>query len=212
MRRVLGRANSSNVMKVLWLLDELKLPFEREDYGGPFGRVQTPEYRALNPNSVVPTLIEHQGRDEFVLWESNAILRYLAAGHAAGTSMWPESLHARANIDRWMDWQQTTLGPPMTTVFWGLVRTAPDARDSAAIAAAAAKLGTLYGILDAVVARHGYIAGPDLTPADVCIGVHAFRYFSFEGIERPVLPALEDWFARLKARPAFHKHVDHPMT
>lgn len=208
MRRVLGRANSSNVMKVLWLLDELGLAFEREDYGGAFGRVQTPEYRALNPNGVVPTLIE----DEFVLWESNAILRYLAAAQAAGTPMWPESLHQRANIDRWMDWQQTTLGAPMTTVFWGLVRTAPEARDMAAVTAAAAKLGKLYGILDGVVAREGYVAGPDLTPADICIGVHAFRYFSFDGVERPALPALQDWFARLRARPAFATHVDHPMT
>ena len=208
MRRVLGRANSSNVMKVLWLLDELGLPFEREDYGGAFGRVQTPEYRALNPNSVVPTLVE----DEFVLWESNAILRYLAAGHAAGTPMWPGSLQRRANIDRWMDWQQTTLGTPMTTVFWGLVRTPPDKRDTAAVTAAAARLGVLYGILDGVVAREGYVAGPELTPADICIGVHAFRYFSFEGIERPAMPALEDWFARLRTRPAFATHVDHPMT
>lgn len=209
MRRVLGRANSSNVMKVLWLLDELDLPFEREDYGGAFGRTDTPEYRAMNPNAVVPTLVEDDG---FVLWESNVILRYLAAGHAAGTPLWPDGLQARANIDRWMDWQQTTLGAPMTTVFWGLVRTAPEKRDMAAITAAAAKLGTLYGILNGVVARHGYVAGADLTPADVCIGVHAFRYFSFEGIERPELLALRDWFARLRTRPAFKAHVDHPMT
>ena len=208
MRRVLGRANSSNVMKVLWLLDELRLPFEREDVGGAFGGTDTPEYRARNPNGVVPTLVE----DGFVLWESNVILRYLAAGHAAGTAMWPEDLQARANIDRWMDWQQTTLGAPMTTVFWGLVRTPPDKRDLAAITAAAARLGTLYGILDGVVAPGGYVAGSDLTPADVCIGVHAFRYFSFEGIERPELPNLRAWFARLRARPSFAKYVDHPMT
>jgi len=212
MRRVLGRANSSNVMKVLWLLDELGLPFEREDYGGPFGRVQTPEYCAMNPNSLVPTLVEGGVEDEFVLWESNAILRYLAAGHVTGTGMWPESLQARANIDRWMDWQQTTLGAPMTTVFWGLVRTAPEARDMAAIRAATARLGALYGILDGIVARKGYVAGPDLTLADICIGVHAFRYFSFDGIERPEMPALQDWFARLRTRPAFRAHVDHPMT
>ena len=208
MHRLLGRANSSNVMKVLWLLDELGLPVEREDIGGAFGKTATPEYRALNPNGVVPTLIE----DGFVLWESNVILRYLAAAHAAGTPLWPDDLRARANIDRWMDWQQTTLGPPMTTAFWGLVRTEPAQRDMATITAAVQRLGTIYGILDAEVAKQGYVAGSDLTPADICIGVHAFRYFSFEGVERPELPALRDWFARLKARPAFRTHVDHPMT
>lgn len=208
MRRVLGRANSSNVMKVLWMLDELGLPFQREDYGGAFGRTQTPEYRALNPNGVVPTLVE----GDFVLWESNAILRYLAAGHAAGTPMWPDSLHARASIDRWMDWQQTALGPPMTTVFWGLVRTAPEKRDMAAITAAAERLGTLYGMLEPVVAREGYVGGADLTPADIAIGVHAFRYFSFEGIARPELPVVRAWFGRLRGRPAFRTHIDHPMT
>ena len=208
MRRLLGRANSSNVMKVIWLLEELGLPYQREDVGGAFGGTDTVEYRAMNPNGIVPTLVE----DGFVLWESNAILRYLAAGHAAGTPMWPESLQARAGIDRWMDWQQTVLGAPMTVVFWGLVRTAPDKRDMAAIHAAAAKLGGIYGILDAVLARHAHVAGDALTPADVAIGVHAHRWFSFEGIERRELPALRAWYDRLLARPAFKAHVAQPMT
>ena len=208
MRRLLGRANSSNVMKVIWLLEELGLPYQREDVGGAFGGTDTVEYRAMNPNGIVPTLVD----DGFVLWESNAILRYLAAGHAAGTPMWPESLQARAGIDRWMDWQQTVLGAPMTVVFWGLVRTAPDKRDMAAIHAAAAKLGGIYGILDAVLARHAYVAGDALTPADVAIGVHAHRWFSFEGIERRELPALRAWYDRLLARPAFKAHVAQPMT
>ena len=147
MRRVLGRANSSNVMKVLCLLDHLGLPYEREDYGGAFGRTQDADYLAMNPNAVVPTLVE----DGFVLWESNVILRYLAAAHAMGTPFWPEALRARAEIEKWMDWQQTTLGAPMTVVFWGLVRTAPEARDWGAIRAAAGKLGRIYGILEEVL-------------------------------------------------------------
>lgn len=208
MRRLLGRANSSNVMKVIWMLEELGLDYEREDYGGAFGRTQTPEYLAMNPNAIVPTLVE----DGFVLWESNAILRYLAAGHAAGTPLWPEPLRERANIDRWMDWQQTTLGAPMTVVFWGLVRTAPEKQDWAAIHAAAAKAGTLYGILDRVLQGSDYIAGPDLTPADIAIGVHAHRWFSFEGVEKPMQPALRAWYDRLLARPAFRSHVALPMT
>ena len=208
MRRLLGRANSSNVMKVIWLLEELKLPYAREDVGGAFGGTDTPEYRAMNPNGIVPTLVE----DEFVLWESNAILRYLAAGHAAGTPMWPDDAHARASIDRWMDWQQTVLGAPMTVVFWGLVRTAPEKRDMEAIHAAAKKLGGIYGILEAALRSHDYIAGPALTPADIAIGVHAHRWFSFEGIDRPAQPKLRAWYDRLLARPAFAAHVAQPMT
>ncbi len=208
MRRLLGRANSSNVMKVIWLLEELGIPYVREDVGGAFGGTDTPEYRAMNPNGIVPTLVE----DAFVLWESNAILRYLAGGHAYGSPMWPEDLQARASIDRWMDWQQTVLGSPMTVVFWGLVRTAPEKRDMAAIHAAAAKLGGIYGILEMVLGRVPYVAGPALTPADIAIGVHAHRWFSFEGIERPAQPNLRAWYERLLERPAFRAHVALPMT
>ena len=208
MRRVLGRANSSNVMKVVWLLDELGLPYQREDVGGPFGGTDTPEYRAMNPNGTVPTLVE----DDFVLWESNVILRYLAASHEAGHRFWPRDLRARANVDRWMDWQQTTLGPPMTVVFWGLVRTAPEKRDIAAIEKAAGKLGELYGFLERALAGSDYIGGKELTLCDMAIGVHAHRYFSFEGITRPEQPKLRAWYDRLLARPAFKEHVGGPMS
>ena len=208
MRQLLGRANSSNVMKVIWLLEEMRLPYERRDVGGKFGGTDTPEYRAMNPNGVVPTLIE----DDFVLWESNAILRYLAASHEPGHKFWPRDLRARANVDRWMDWLQTTLGPCMTPVFWGLVRTPPEKRDMAAIEAAAATLGERYGILENVLAKSAYIAGPELTLCDIAIGVHAHRWFSFEGITRPDYPHLRAWYDRLLARPAYKQHVAGPMT
>jgi glutathione S-transferase len=208
MRQLLGRANSSNVMKVIWLLEEMGLPYERRDVGGKFGGNDTPEYRAMNPNGVVPTLVE----DDFVLWESNVILRYLAAAHPSGHKFWPQDLRARANVDRWMDWQQTTLGAPMTVVFWGLVRTEPAKRDMAAIEKAAVKLGELYGFLEQVLAKHPYIAGPDLTLCDMSVGVHAHRYFSFEGIQRPHQPNLRAWYDRLLARPAYKQHVAPPMT
>ena len=211
MLRLLGRANSSNVMKVIQLLEELGLPYERSDVGGAFGGNHTPEYRALNPNGVVPTLIEPGPDGDFVLWESNAILRYLAAGHAAGTPLWPDSPHARADIDRWMDWQQTTLGPPMTPVFWGLVRTPAEQQDMPAILAAAQKLAGVYAILDDVLARRDYIAGDDMTPADIAVGVHAHRWFSFE-LERPPMPALRAWYDRMLARPAYRTHVAIRMT
>ena len=206
MRRVLGRATSSNVMKVVWLLEELGIEYRREDFGGAFGGTATPEYRAMNPNGIVPTLVE----DDFVLWESNAILRYLASGHAAGTRWCPADPHQRARIDQWMDWQQTVLGPPMAAVFWGMIRTAPDKRDQAAIAAAAAKLEGIYGIIEAQLGRHAFVAGPDLSPADVAISPHVHRWFNFE-MERPAMPALRAWYDRLLTRPAFAKHVARPL-
>lgn len=208
MRQLLGRANSSNVMKVIWLLEEMGLPYERKDIGGKFGGNDQPDYLALNPNGVVPTLIE----DEFVLWESNVILRYLAASHDAGHAFWPRDLRARADVDRWMDWQQTTLGPPMSVVFWGLVRHAPAQRDMAAITQAAARLGTLYGILDRRLAERDHVAGERLSLADIPLGVHAHRWFSFEGIDKPELPHLRAWYDRLLARPAYKQHVSAPPT
>ena len=207
-RTLLGRANSSNVMKVIWLLEEMGLLYERRDVGGGFGGTDTPAYLAMNPNGVVPTLIE----DDFILWESNAILRYLAASNAEGAPFWPRDERARANVDRWMDWLQTTLGPQMTPVFWGLFRHAPEKRDWAVINKAAARLGELYGILDGVLAGSDYIAGPELTLCDVSIGVHAHRWFSFEGIEKPDLPHLRAWYDRLLARPAYRTHVAAPPT
>ena len=129
-RIVWGRATSSNVMKVLWGLGELGLPFERIDVGGAFGKTDTPEYRKMNPTGLVPTLQE----DDFTLWESNVILRYLHAAHAPASPLFPTEVHARANVDRWMDAQQTVLNRPIGVVFWGLVRTPADKRDMAAIA------------------------------------------------------------------------------
>ncbi len=208
MRQLLGRANSSNVMKVIWLLEELELPYERQNIGGAFGGNDTPEYRALNPNGVVPTLIEN----DFVLWESNAILRYLAAAHPEGHRFWPRDLCARADIDRWMDWQQTTLGAPMTTVFWGLIRTPPAERDMAAITKSAGRLGELYGFLDKRLADADYIGGSELSLADMAIGVHAHRWLSFEGVARPDQPHVRAWYERLLARPAFKTHVAQPLT
>ncbi len=207
MRQLLGRANSSNVMKAVWLMEELGLPYERTDVGGPFGGTATPEYRAVNPTGRIPTLVE----DGWALWESNAILRYLCAANAPGGAMWPDDLRARAGIDRWMDWQQTTLGGPQTVVFQGLVRTPPEQRDGAAIAAAAAKLGGEWGLLDGVLGRAPHVAGTAFTLADIALGVHVHRWFAFD-LARPDLPHLRAWYDRLLARPAYAAHVAQPMT
>ena len=207
MRRVLGRVNSSNVMKVVWLLEELGLDYQREDFGGAFGGTDAAEYRAMNPNGLVPTLVE----GDYVLWESNAILRYLASAHAGDHPIWPPDLQARGSIDRWMDWQQTVLGPPMGVVFWGLIRTAPELRDQAAIAAAGAKLERVYGILESILQGQPYVAGPEFTLADIAIGPQVHRWFNF-GMERPEMPALRAWYERMLSRPAYARHVAMPLS
>ena len=207
MRTLWGRANSSNVMKAVWLMEELGLPYERIDAGGPFGRTHAARYVAMNPNSHVPTLEE----DGFTLWESNAILRYLCAANAPDSPLWPPAPRARANVDRWMDWQQTTLGPPQTVVFQGLVRTAPELRDAGAIGAALLAAGAKWSLLDAQLAAHDYIAGSEFTLADIASGVHAHRWFSFD-VERPATPRLRAWYERLRQRPAYRAHCAMPMT
>ena len=212
MRRIVwGRATSSNVMKVLWGLGELDLPFERIDVGGAFGKTDTPDYLRMNPTKLVPTLQE----DNFTLWESNAILRYLCYAHAPHSPMWPQDTQARANIDRWMDAQQTQLNRPMSQVFWGLVRTPEDKRDLAAIAQAIQDTTKAWNLIAPQLARDGYIAGNALTLADIPWGVHAHRWFGMDylGLERPDVPGLRAWYDRLCARPAYHRHIaSNPIT
>ncbi len=205
--RVWGRANSSNVMKVVWLLEELGLPYERIDVGGPFGRTGDPDYRAMNPNGTVPTLQD----DDFTLWESNVILRYLCASKAPDSPFWPTDLRQRANVDRWMDWQQTTLNRPQSVVFQGLVRTAPEQRNTGAIEAALAEAGRGWSLLDAQLAHRPYAVGLSLTLADMALGVHAHRWFSFT-VHRPETPHLKAWYERLLSRPAYRTHCAAPMT
>lgn len=204
MRRVWGRVNSSNVMKVLWLLDELGLPFERIDAGGAFGVTGSAEFRALNPMGLVPVLEE----DGFALFESNVILRYLAAGHArhAHEPLWPGDPHARAHVDQWMEWQQTSLLRSSSTLFIGLVRTPPERRDGGAIAGAVAEAGRMWGILDQRLQGRAFVCGETLTLADIALGPHAHRWFSY-AIARPELPHVEAWYRRLGERPAYRARV-----
>ena len=204
-RIVWGRATSSNVMKVLWGLGELNLPFERIDVGGAFGKTDTAEYRAMNPTGLVPTLQE----GDFTLWESNAILRYIAQEHAANTELWPSDPHRRADIDRWMDAQQTVLNRPMSGVFWGLVRTPPEKRDLKAVEAAIAETARAWGMIEPRLNRFGYIAGAAFTLCDIPWGVHAHRWFGmdYQGLTQPEMPALRAWYDRLCQRPAYQQAV-----
>jgi glutathione S-transferase len=204
-RIVWGRATSSNVMKVLWCLGELDLPFERVDVGGAFGKTDTPEYRRMNPTGLVPTLQE----DDFTLWESNVILRYLHAAYAPASPLFPTEGHARANVDRWMDAQQTVFNRPMGQVFWGLVRTPADKRDMAAIGQAIEDTAKAWRMIEAGLEKHDFIAGDTFTLCDIPWGVHANRWFgmNYLGLQRPELPALRAWYDRLCRRPAYQKHI-----
>jgi glutathione S-transferase len=208
MQRILwGRATSSNVMKVIWLLEELNLPYDRIDVGGAFGKTDTPEYRAMNPTGLVPTLQE----DQFTLWESNAILRYICAAHAPDSPLWPREPHARANVDRWMDAQQTVLNRSMTVLFWGLVRTPPDKRDDAAIKQAVVDTARVWHMVSAQLAHHPYLAGDALTLADFPWGPHLHRWFSMK-FDRPEVPHLRAWYDRLLQRPAYKAHLAGPVA
>ena len=125
MLKMWGRNTSSNVQKAMWAVGEMKLPYERIDVGGAFGRTKEPFYLAMNPNSLVPTLEEDDG---FTLWESNSIVRYLAAKQAPHARA--RRLRTRALAHKWMDWQLSVMGPAITPVFWGLIRTPPEKRDA----------------------------------------------------------------------------------
>jgi glutathione S-transferase len=207
MLRLWGRANSSNVMKVMWLLDELGLPWERIDAGGPFGKTDTPEYRAMQPLGLVPALQD----GDYSLFESNAILRYLCNAHAPSSPLYPAEARARGTVDAWLDFQQTVLGPAQGPVFLGLVRTPPEQRDHAAISAAVTKTGQIWALLDARLATRPYIAGAELTLADIAFGPHVHRWFVMP-LVRPDSPHLHAWYARLLQRPVYQKHVAVPLS
>jgi len=205
MLKIWGRVNSVNVKKVLFAAEELGLKYERIDAGREFGVVNTPQYKKMNPNSLVPT-IDDGG---FVLWESHAIVRYLAAKHATGT-LWPVDLKQRADSDRWMDWA-FTFQASLRTVFWNLVRTPPEKRDMQAVEEGRKKCAELLSIPDEALANRPYFAGNELTIGDIPLGCHVQIWMRLP-IERPAHPNLSRWFDRLSARAAFKKIVDIPLS
>ncbi len=208
MLKLWGRINSSNVMKVLWALDELGLKYDRVDVGGAFGGNKEAAYLAKNPNGLVPTLED----GEHVLWESNSIVRYLAARYGA-EPFYRADPAARAVVEAWMDWTLTTANVPMTPLFWGYVRTPADQRDPAALEDARKKAISAWTILNQHLAKSGepYVCGDALTPADIVLGPFLHRWFSLP-IERPSMPALEAYYERLKQRSGYAKWIAVPMT
>ena len=195
MLRIWGRVSSVNVQKVVWCADEIGLPYERIDVGGKFGGNDTPEYLAMNPNGLVP-VIDDAG---FVLYESNAIVRYLAARYAPGT-LWPDDPRRRADVDRWMEWQSTAYTPAMWAAFWQLIRTPQDKRDAKAVEASRIKTDKLAAILDGHLASRRFLCGEAFTAADIVNGCAAHRWLNLP-LERAPRPHLERWYAELKSRP-----------
>jgi len=200
--KIWGRNTSSNVQKVMWTIGEIGLAHERIDIGGPFGKNREPAYLAKNPNGLVPTLEEDDG---FLLWESNSIVRYLAAKHSAG-GLEPADLRARARASAWMDWQLSVVAPAIFACFWGLIRTPPAKRDHAAIAESKNNTTAAMTILDGELAKTAYVAGDAFSYGDIPVAVMAYRYRQLVP-ERPSLPHLERWYAAIAARPAFKDHV-----
>ncbi len=202
MLKVWGRATSINVQKVMWTLAELGLPHERIDIGGHFGKLDTPEFIRMNPNKRIPVLDD----DGFLLWESNAIVRYLAETYGRG-SLAPAGRLSFARADQWSDWAITTLYHDLIlTCFVGMILKAKAERDAAGIAAAARRIGANLAILDAQLEGKAFLLGDTFSFADVLVGTYMYRYFNL-GIERPRLPNVQSWYQRLTARSAYQTHV-----
>ena len=204
-----GRTNSSNVMKVTWLLGELDLPYTRIDAGLAFGRTSTPEYRSMNPLGVVPSLED----DDYTLFESNVICRYLCNAYAPKSGLLPQEARGRARVEAWMDFQQTAISPVMSTVFQGLVRVAPEKRNWDAIHAGIAQGNKVWGLLDDRLTTLFHVAMNDFTLADISFGVHVHRWLNLDIPGRAETPNLAAWYKRLLDHPAYVTHVASiPMT
>lgn len=206
MIKIWGRITSINVRKAVWAARELGLEFEREDVGGAFGGLNTPEYVAMNPNSKIPVLDDNGYR----IWESNAIVRYLAASYGSG-SLWAVDARERGEADRWMDWQATEFGPALTPAFWQLIRTPEADRNPKALADSVAAGNKAGLILERALSGRNYVAGDSFTMADIVVGCNADRWLNLD-IERPAAPNVERWFARLLERPSAEGILNLPLA
>ena len=186
----------------MWTIAELGLPHERIDAGGAFGKTGTPEYSAMNPNKLIPTLQD----GDFSMFESSAIVRHLVRTYGTGT-LWPANERQAAHADQWMEWSTTTLYPDITTsIFLGLIRTPAKDRNTAAIETSIQRAGEKLAILDKILANRSYILGDTLTAADIPAGSMMYRYYTLP-IARPSLPNVEAWYARLSQRPHYRENV-----
>ena len=206
MLKIWGRISSINVRKAVLAAQLLELRFERVDAGATFGITRTPEYLARNPNALVPTLED----GDFVLWESNVIVRYLCAKHSHG-KLYPEDLRQRFDAERWMDWQQTTLNGAGRDAFWQLIRVAEDKRNLQAVEASIAATEPLLDLLDAHLAQRPFMAGERLTMADIPIACEMHRWW---GLPLPHRERrhLRRWYDGIRQLPAARGVLDLPLS
>ncbi|MCR9255648.1 MAG: glutathione S-transferase [Alphaproteobacteria bacterium] len=205
MLTVWGRTSSINVQKVMWTILHLSLDHERIDAGGKFGGLDSAEFHSMNPSRRIPVLVD----GDVTLFESNAIVRYLAARYDEG-GLWPTDPGERARGDMWMDWKSFTLIPPMTTVFWQLYRTPEAERDPPAIAKAAELVHQHFAVVDEWLATRPYMGGDRLGLGDIAIGAATYRYNAMP-IERPEYRNLETYYSRLQEHPAYREGVMIPL-
>lgn len=199
---ILGRATSMNVQAVLWGLAELGLDFARKDYGHRFGGTDTPAYRAMNPNGLVPVMID----DRVTMFESGAILRYLAARHGAAP-FWPADPVARAPVEMWAEWGKVTMQAHFTgPIFYPLYFTPAEKRNMAAVEAALRTYDADLAILENQLGDRPYVTGEDFTLADIMVGQSLYRYFTMN-IHREHRPVLSAYYDRLTDRPAYRRFV-----
>ncbi len=205
MIEVWGRRSSSNVQKVIWALDELGLDYRRHTVGGGFGGVREPSYLKMNPNGLVPVLQD----GDVTMFESNAIVRYLAARHGEGI-LRPKEAKALALAEQWMEWQQLNVVPHISAIFWNLVRVPKAQRNDKAIADASAKLADVLGIADKALGASPWFAGDKLTFGDIVLGVLYWRYSCLD-CTRPDTPNVRRWFEALQQRAPYRKWVMVPV-
>ena len=201
MLKIWGRANSINVQKVMWTVGELGLDHERIDLGGKFGGLNTSDHMAHNPHGLIPATDD----DGVVMWESHAIVRYLAAKYGEGT-LWPSTSAARARVDMWMEWAQTTLQRDFIQLFWSFYRTPEEQHDQTLLANLTARCTADFERLNAQLGDQPFITGDQLTYGDIPIATQFYRYFTLD-IERPSVPKVEAWYKRLSERAAYREHV-----
>lgn len=203
--RIWGRRSAFNVQKVLWMLGELELAHEHVDAGGAAGGLNSAEFLAKNPNGRIPVLQD----GDLVIWESHAILRYLAAKYGHG-GLWPDDVAERSHADRWMDWSQSGLQVAFMDLFWGFYRTPEDDRDAAFVERASLRCDRLFEVLDRHLETNLYLGGDSFTMADIPAGTILFRYYEMD-VPRGILPCVEAWYGRLQQRPAFREHIMVPF-
>jgi glutathione S-transferase len=206
MLKVWGRRSSFNLQKVMWLVGEIGLPHEHIPAGGSFGGLDDPAFLAMNPHGRVPVIDD----DGTVVWESQTILRYLAARYSRGR-FWVDDPGERSQAERWIDWSQASLQPDfLIGVFWGFYRTPEAQRNLPAIAAKVRACARHFQLLDRVLSDRLFLCGDNLTLADIPAATSLYRYFEIE-IERPSIPNVEAWYRRLQERPAYREHIMVPF-